>query len=297
MPGADQFGIDEGEVELGVVGDHRILADKVEELARDHREGRLVAKPGVVEAVNTDGLCGHGPLGIDVDVKCLPGRDVIDQFDAADLDDTVAAVRIKAGGFGIEDDFAHDSDKWWRSRVASASPRPGSSQGRRQSPAHGSLRADHAGDGAKDVVDLAFGVDQAPAGVDDEMGAPPLLAIGHLAGEHRVHARLGHSRPRAEALALDRFRGAGYDDEVWFGPRRRLRKGVGYRGRRRGGRASSRRAERLFPGKHQRVDQGLEPTNRLGIADHAVAEAIAIDGTAEVVPGKAASTRRAASAR
>jgi hypothetical protein len=41
-------------------------------------------------------------------MKGLPGRHAIEHLDAADLDQTIAAQRIKAGGFGIENDFAHE---------------------------------------------------------------------------------------------------------------------------------------------------------------------------------------------
>ena len=125
-----------------------------------------------------------------------------------------------------------------------------------------------------------------PAGVDDEMGAPPLLAVGHLAGEHRVHARFAHARPRAEALALDRFRGAGNDDEVGSGLAADFEKERDVEDDGAAAGVSSRGAERLFPGEHQRVDERLEPTNRLGIADHPFTEAIAIDRTARGRAGK-----------
>jgi hypothetical protein len=37
----------------------------------------------------------------------LAGRHVIEHLDAADLDQPIAAQRVKAGGFGIKNDFAH----------------------------------------------------------------------------------------------------------------------------------------------------------------------------------------------
>ena len=50
----------------------------------------------------------HLPLGIEIGVERIARGDVVDQFEAADLDDAVAAVRVEAGRFGVEDDFAHN---------------------------------------------------------------------------------------------------------------------------------------------------------------------------------------------
>ena len=49
----------------------------------------------------------HVALGIDVAVKALPRRHTVVDLDAADLDQPVAAQRIEACGFGVENDFAH----------------------------------------------------------------------------------------------------------------------------------------------------------------------------------------------
>ena len=49
----------------------------------------------------------HVALRIDVLMIGLAGGDVVEHFDTADLDQPVAVDRIKTGGFGIEDDFAH----------------------------------------------------------------------------------------------------------------------------------------------------------------------------------------------
>jgi hypothetical protein len=37
----------------------------------------------------------------------LAGRHPVQDLDATDLDQPIAAQRIEAGGFGIEDDFTH----------------------------------------------------------------------------------------------------------------------------------------------------------------------------------------------
>jgi hypothetical protein len=51
----------------------------------------------------------HVTLGIDVAVEGLPRRHAIVDLDAANLDQPIAAQRIEASGFGIEDDFTHGS--------------------------------------------------------------------------------------------------------------------------------------------------------------------------------------------
>jgi hypothetical protein len=40
-------------------------------------------------------------------VKRAAGRRVVDQLDGADLDDAMAAKRIKAGCLGVDDDRTH----------------------------------------------------------------------------------------------------------------------------------------------------------------------------------------------
>ena len=49
----------------------------------------------------------HVALGIDVAVKLAARGDAVHELDAADLDQAVAALGVKAGGFGVEDDLAH----------------------------------------------------------------------------------------------------------------------------------------------------------------------------------------------
>jgi hypothetical protein len=49
----------------------------------------------------------HVALWIEMPVKGLAGRHAIEDLDAADFNQPIAAQRIKAGGFSIENDFAH----------------------------------------------------------------------------------------------------------------------------------------------------------------------------------------------
>jgi hypothetical protein len=41
-------------------------------------------------------------------VKGLARRHAVDELDTSDFDQAVAAQGIKAGGFGVKNDFAHD---------------------------------------------------------------------------------------------------------------------------------------------------------------------------------------------
>ena len=85
--------IEKAHVERRVVGDQRRVAEEVDHLVGDIGEARLVAQEVVAQAVHPKGLLGHRPFGIEVEVEVLAGRDVVDQFDAADLDHAVAGER------------------------------------------------------------------------------------------------------------------------------------------------------------------------------------------------------------
>jgi hypothetical protein len=44
-------------------------------------------------------------------VKGLPRRHAIENLDTADFNQPVAPQRVEAGGFGIENDFAHEPSR------------------------------------------------------------------------------------------------------------------------------------------------------------------------------------------
>src|SRR3954470_14581913 len=72
-------------------------------------EQRLAGEELGGEAMHREGFRRHLALGIEVAMKGLAGRHAIEDLDAADLDQPVAPQRVEAGGFGIENDFAHRS--------------------------------------------------------------------------------------------------------------------------------------------------------------------------------------------
>ena len=87
--------------------DERRIADEFQELLDHFREQRLAGEKLAGQAVDGKRFRRHIALGIDVAVESLPRRHAVVDLDAADLDQPVAAQRIEASGFGIENDFAH----------------------------------------------------------------------------------------------------------------------------------------------------------------------------------------------
>ena len=102
-----QLGIQKLHVERRIMDHQGRALDEIQERPGDVSELRLVRQKGIGQAVNFKGLGRHVAFGIDVDMEDLAGRDVIDQFDTADLDDPMTVPWIETGGFRIEDDFAH----------------------------------------------------------------------------------------------------------------------------------------------------------------------------------------------
>ena len=64
----------------------RRVAEEVQELVGDRGEDRLVGQEGVGQAVDGERALRHRALRVDVGVEGAPGRDVVDELDAADLD-------------------------------------------------------------------------------------------------------------------------------------------------------------------------------------------------------------------
>ena len=79
---------------------------KVEHVVGKLGETRLVAQKLGGEAVHLEGLVGNFAFGVQMAMPHPPGRDAVDQLDAADLDDFVAVERVESGRLGIEDDLA-----------------------------------------------------------------------------------------------------------------------------------------------------------------------------------------------
>ena len=89
------------------MGDKLGVAKKSDEIVHFVGEQGLILEKLAGQAVNFKSLFGHVAFGIEVAVKSLPGREAIDELDAADFDQTIPLNGIKPGGLGIENDLAH----------------------------------------------------------------------------------------------------------------------------------------------------------------------------------------------
>src|SRR6185312_2749963 len=104
---ACQLGVEEGDVEGGVV-DHQLGAgEERQQLFGDLAEARLPVEVGARDAVHGERAVIDLAFGIEVAMKRTAGRTAVDQLDAADLDDAVIQLGLEAGGLGIQHDLAH----------------------------------------------------------------------------------------------------------------------------------------------------------------------------------------------
>ena len=100
--------------------DKLCIAHEIEEGLPDPGKDRLVTqchatgcgrgggiKDIVADAVHLEGFARHAPFGVDVLVIGLARGKVVDQFHRADFHDPVTFGGLKAGGFGVQNDFTH----------------------------------------------------------------------------------------------------------------------------------------------------------------------------------------------
>lgn len=97
------FPFQEGHIEIGIVGDEGIGADKIEKLRDYDVARRSIDEHFLSNTIDTSGLRGNGPARIDERLK------LIDDFAVAHsyrryLDDPVAHFRAQARCFGIKND-------------------------------------------------------------------------------------------------------------------------------------------------------------------------------------------------
>jgi hypothetical protein len=82
--------------------DHqRVRPDEPEKLVHDRGKRRLASEEFGGQAVDSESIPRHVALGIDMSVKTPTARDMVDQFDAGNLDDPMSIVRIEAGSLSI----------------------------------------------------------------------------------------------------------------------------------------------------------------------------------------------------
>ena len=80
---------------------------KLHQLVDDLGKARLAGEVGERQAVHGARALVDLALGVQVAVEMTAARAAIEQLDAADLDDAVAARGLEAGGFGIQYDLTH----------------------------------------------------------------------------------------------------------------------------------------------------------------------------------------------
>jgi hypothetical protein len=87
------------------VDDEPRVADKIQKVAGDLTKYRLFREPLPRQAVNGNRLIGNIDLRIDVAMERPVGGNMVDQFEAADLNDPVPLAWIETGRFRIENDL------------------------------------------------------------------------------------------------------------------------------------------------------------------------------------------------
>src|ERR1700739_2306872 len=84
--GPFELGVDEAQIERGIVDHQRRIAEKGDQLVRGFREKYLVLEEFLAEAVDGECLRRHAALRIEIPVEGLTAGYAVDQLDAADLD-------------------------------------------------------------------------------------------------------------------------------------------------------------------------------------------------------------------
>ncbi len=88
--------------------DHqRRIAYELQKFLDHLGEERLVGEELPGKTMHGKRFSRHVALGIEIPMKGLAGRHPVENLDAADFNQPVAAQRVEARGSGIENDFAH----------------------------------------------------------------------------------------------------------------------------------------------------------------------------------------------
>src|SRR3984957_1479274 len=108
---------------------------------------------------------------MEMPMKRLAGRHAVEDLDTADFNQPVAAQRVEAGGFGVENDFAHMQ-----------------AAGNDES---GSLRR-HLSSLVQNVPDSRTHGIETMRRIHDEIRALSLFGVGHLSRQDSVEFLIGH---------------------------------------------------------------------------------------------------------
>src|SRR5262249_2538055 len=194
LAGTLEFGIEKGEIKQRVVRNKRRIADEYNQVLDDFGKERLVFEKLGRQAVDRNGFGRHLALRIEIAMKTLPGRNAIDELDAADFHHPMALKGIESRGLRIEYDFAHGN-------VSAMMPAADESLA--------PLR--HCSNRLEDRTHLGARRLEAARCIHDEIGPPTLLLIRHLLREDGVEFVDRHARAFERARALY-FRWRGYHD-------------------------------------------------------------------------------------
>ncbi len=104
-----KFGVEEGEVEGGVVHHEHGALDELEHVVGELMKARLGGQELDGQPVHLVRRVRHVAIGVDMAVPHASGRDAVDQLDAADLDDAMSGPRVETRGFRIENDLAQSA--------------------------------------------------------------------------------------------------------------------------------------------------------------------------------------------
>ena len=137
-----QFGIKKAEIEHCVMRDELGVAEEGDQVIGLFGKQRLVLEELDRQSVNLEGRLRHVAFRVEVEMERLAGRETVDELDAANLNQPIARKGIKAGCFGIENDFAHRNSRTSLARRIRLSSR-------------------HISNGAQNVAHLGAGVVEA----------------------------------------------------------------------------------------------------------------------------------------
>src|SRR6185312_10782407 len=118
-----ELGTEKFQVEFGIMDDQAVAADEGEQLVDYRGERRMLRQELGGEAVHFFRFGRDVALRIDIAMEGAPGRQMVEQLDAGDLDDAVSLRRLEPGGFRIKDDLAHAVQCAARESTAQAASR------------------------------------------------------------------------------------------------------------------------------------------------------------------------------
>src|SRR5690554_1060835 len=106
---ARKLGVHEADVKSRVMYNQLRTLDKLKKFIGNFGEPGFVCQKLIGDAVNGDSFGLNLPFWIDVDVVISARQFTFNDFNAANLDNAVAVVRVDTRGFGIQYDLSHVS--------------------------------------------------------------------------------------------------------------------------------------------------------------------------------------------